>query len=148
MPCSLDIVWPLRRGALTLVWRCSSPKCCFYKKHITSRVYDFSYLRYVIIHVSAGIFFFPGIKLNLTLKNSWIILLALTCYFSAMIDGGGKVLSAGWNTKPGHSHCQSTGSVNEAQATAMWGIANEAQRRHSEVYGSTSLRGATPKEAA
>lgn len=50
--------------------------------------------------------------------------------------------------KPGHSHRQSKGSVNEAQATAMWGIANEARRRHSEVYGSASLRGATPKEAA
>lgn len=32
-----------------------------------------------------------------------------------------KVLGIERNMRPGHSHCQSTGSVNEAQATAMWG---------------------------
>lgn len=60
---------------------------------------------------------------------------------------GEKVLGTERNMRPGHSHCQSTESVNEAQATAMWGIGIEP-RRHSEVYGSAALRGATPKETA
>lgn len=54
---------------------------------------------------------------------------------------GEKVSGTERNMRPGHSHCQSTGSLNEAQATAMWGIGFEPQRR-SEVYGSAALRGA------
>lgn len=60
---------------------------------------------------------------------------------------GKKVLGTERNMRPGHSHCQSTDSVNEAQATAMWGIGTEPQR-HSEVYGSAALRGAILKEMA
>lgn len=60
---------------------------------------------------------------------------------------GEKALGTERNMRPGHSYCQSTGSVNEAQATAMWGIGIEPLQ-HSEVYGSAALRGATPKGIA
>lgn len=61
----------------------------------------------------------------------------------SMIDGE-KVLGTEQNMRPGHSHCQSTGSVNEARATAMWGIGIEP-RLHSEVYGSAGAQRSNTK---